>query len=142
MKHTFIYNQEEKDMIFDEFIRTKVQSFIADPKGGIEPSDDFISKVMTNCISSEKQHANITSIFIIILALLPFASRQFWMLIRNDYFSVGSMPLNSIISSTYHFIISPIAFYTFLGLALGTVTTVCIKRWRTIPFSITRERQA
>ncbi|MFH1769050.1 MAG: hypothetical protein ABH833_00075 [Parcubacteria group bacterium] len=126
--------QKQKDMLFDSYIRKNIKSDC--PDYPIEPTDGFTHNVMTGVISCEKFRAKCISLSLVALAIMPFAIRGVWSLVRNDYFSLSTLPFHGVLYNAYHMFMSPITFYVFLGAGIVMTTFIWAKRWKTMEAKI------
>jgi|SRR3989344_1767730 len=109
------FNEQKIDRLIKHYVR-----MTADFKSfSIEPSDDFMDRVMMK-INRINNTNNITStIILVILSLMPFAVRIIWDYIRGDYFSLVSMPMGSYLSNIYHIFMTTSSAYALLILGIG-----------------------
>jgi hypothetical protein len=96
----------------------------------IKPSSDFADKVMVQVAELEKQSKFWDNLVWVILIFSPLLIREVWLLIRHDYFSVGSLPFKDLILSIYNFFVSGLAFNIFLfaGIFFATVYIIFSRR--------------
>lgn len=120
---------KEEEMIIDRFVRTNVREFNR-THYPIKPSDAFTHKVMMCCIDEEKKRTKINAILIGLLALTPFITREFWMLIKNDYISVSELPFSALIYNAYHVFMSPATFFVLLIAGTGLAAITYTKSWK------------
>ncbi|MEX1063928.1 MAG: hypothetical protein WD898_04020 [Candidatus Paceibacterota bacterium] len=107
-----------RDEELDNFIRSKIignnsAEYFA------EPSDGFTERVMAKIYRIERKKRIALYFLTILLSLSPFVLREFWMMVRADYFSISGLPLGGLISRIYGFFISPVALYLLLLAGIG-----------------------
>lgn len=107
------YHNEEK---IDNFIRSKLAQ--PEMRHYIQPSADFATKIMRQIGILERRKRWTAYLAAVLLSLTPLAVREIWLLIRGDYFSVGSLPLGQLIVGAYSFFLSPAALYVLLALGI------------------------
>ncbi len=114
---------EREDIDIDNFIREKINGFR--PRSfAVEPTPDFAKRAMSKIYRLER-HRRLWAIFYGLVTLWifsPLTVRQFWLWIRNDYFSASSFPLGYFIIPIYHFFIS--SYGMFLLLAVGILVSL------------------
>jgi hypothetical protein len=117
---------EKDEMDIDNFIREK----LALMKGGsfdIDPSPDFCKTTMAKiCEIDRRRSFLITYGMAISVTLAPPVAKHIWLLIRNDYFSLGGIPLGGYIVPFYQFLISISG--SFILLLTGGITSLIIIR--------------
>lgn len=100
----------------DNFIRSRLA---APPIGHhIQPSVDFTARLMRQISLLERRKRWLAYLAAVLLSLTPLAAREVWLLIRGDYFSVGSLPMSQLIVGAYRFFLSPAALYILLALGV------------------------
>lgn len=106
------YNEEQ----LDNFIRSKLARL--EVVHYIQPSVNFTSKVMRQIGLVERRRRWMGYLAAVLLSLAPLAVREVWLLVRGDYFSVGSLPMGRLIAGAYNFFLSPAALYILLALGV------------------------
>lgn len=114
----------DRDADVDEFIRTEVLQL--HPKMyTIEPSFGFSRRVARQAAILEQQRRARINIWFASVAFTPYAFRELWSLVRNDFISASGLPLGHFIVRAYSVFMSSFATYILLAggilLALGIV---------------------
>lgn len=115
-----------RDEELDNFIRSKVRG--NNPaEYFMEPSEDFTERIMAKIYRIEKKKRIALYLLTILLSLAPLIAREFWMTIRDDYFSIAGMPFGNLIAGVYRFFISPVALYLLLLAGIGIAIYYILK---------------
>jgi len=120
--------KNKKEAKFDYYMRSHVgvvRSF-----SGIEPPKAFLAETMREVIKIEKRRAAIRFLGVCCLALIPIFIRAGWESLRNDAFSVSSMPLGGFVMKLYQWSMSPMTIYTLIILAVGFL--IYMARYRSL----------
>ncbi len=97
----------------------------------LEPSADFAGRVMQDAMTYEKRRRTRITVWFGILALLPYALRELWFLLRGDFVSVTGLPFGDFIAAAYHIFISTTAIYILLAAGfLLALFVVGLPQWR------------
>lgn len=97
---------EKHEIDLDNFIKERIGGLYPQ-KFDIEPSPDFSRRVTRAILRLEKRRCfSILYGGAAVFALGPLALRQFWLWVRNDYFSASNFPLGYFVVPAYHFLIS------------------------------------
>ena len=97
----------------------------------LEPSADFVGKVMQEATTYEKRRRASITIWFGVLALMPYALRELWFLLRGDFISVTSLPFSNVVATAYDIFMSTTAIYVLLAAGfLLALFVVGLPQWR------------
>jgi hypothetical protein len=110
---------ERHEIDLDNFIKERIRGFRSQ-KFAVEPTPDFTKRTMSEIYRLEKSR-RLTYGLLVLWTLSPLTLRQFWFLIRNDYFRAANLPFGDTVVGVYQFFLSWAG--VFLLLAGGVVVS-------------------
>mgnify|MGYP001577208644 CR=1 FL=1 len=119
--------------IVDAYIRDRLQRNGFMPRfKNIEPSRDFMRVTLSRIDERRRRLALLNAAILTGAAIIPLASQEAWLHIRNNFVSVSSLPFNHGVSTLYQYFIHPMCTLVLTILPVG-ITLFMLTRYVVLP---------
>lgn len=105
------HKQKEK---LDNYLKDRGR-FITMRKHQIQPSADFTQKTILKIIEADSRRLLAIKIWVVVSVFMPVLTREAWLFVRRDYFSLTHWPYADQVISVYNFFLSGAAAMYLLG---------------------------
>lgn len=117
MSNLAINTKIKREKELDKYLKATAQELLM-TKYQISPSRNFREETMQKIIDDDRRRKKIYDICFGVFIFTPLLTKQIWLLIRHDYFSLAHWPMAEIFMKTYWIFLSNLTTYFLIGLSV------------------------